>query len=121
RLNNYGAGSSNYSMTRITQTFPVTSANTLFQFAYAGYWEDGGGGHFCCPQSYDQPGVNVQMYDCNNTILSCSNLSLSPGSGCQSSGVTFTTTSLASWTNWQVKYIDLTPYIGSCVTIEIIT
>ncbi len=121
RLNDYGPNSNNYSMTRLTQTFPVTSANTLFQFAYAGYWEDGGGGHYCCPTSYDQPGVNVQMYDCNNNILTCSNLSLSPGSGCQSTGVTFTVTNFASWTNWQVKYIDLTPYIGSCVTIEIIT
>ena len=114
RLNN---STPNSSSTRLTQTFPVTNANTLFQFAYAGYWQDGGGGHTCC----DQPRINVNMYDCLGAPLACSSLSLAPGSGCQSTGTTYTVASGASWTNWQVKFIDLTPYIGSCVTIEVTT
>ncbi|MBL7930943.1 MAG: hypothetical protein JNL60_03520, partial [Bacteroidia bacterium] len=119
RLNNYGNGSNNQSMTRLTQTFPVTSANSIFQFAYAGYWEDGGGGHNCCPTSWDQPGLTVQMYSCSGQTLGCSNMYISPGSNCGSTGNTFTVVSgLYSWTNWQTKIIDLTPYIGSCVTIE---
>jgi len=115
--------STNYSSTRIAQQFPVTTANTLFQFAYAGYWQDGGAGsHACCPQSADQPGIDVKMFDCVGAPLSCSSLSMSPGPSCASSGVTFTVIqNVAQWTNWQVKYIDLTPYIGSCVTIEVST
>jgi gliding motility-associated-like protein len=119
QLNDHAAG--DYDQTRLAQTFPVTSANTLFQFAYAGYWEDAGSSHPCCPSSAAQPGFSVKMYDCLGAPLSCSNLSLNPGSGCQSTGVTFSLNSQgALWTNWQVKYIDLTPYIGTCVTIEFI-
>ena len=111
----------NVMITRIQQQFPVTTQNSVFQFAYAGYWQDGGSGHQCCPVSADQPGINMKMYDCVGAPLACSALSLSPGPGCQSQGVTYTVTGGASWTNWQVKYVDLTPYIGSCVTIEITT
>lgn len=115
--------STNYSSTRISQQFPVTTANTLFQIAYAGYWEDGGSSsHACCPIANDQPGITIKMFDCVGAPLSCSSLSISPGPGCQSSGVTFTVIpNIASWTQWQVKYIDLTPYVGGCVTIEIST
>ena len=109
---------SDYNMTRIRQTFPVSSTNALFQFAYAGYWQDGGGGHGCC----DQPGVDVKMFDCTGAPLTCSSMSLFPGNGCQSIGVQYSTTTQGhSWTNWQVKSIDLTPYIGTCITVEFIT
>jgi gliding motility-associated-like protein len=115
RINN---SSSNASVNRMTQSFPVTNANALFQFAYCGYWQDGGNGHSCC----DQPGVYFKMYSCSGTPLACSSLSLAPGSGCQSSGTNYTVIpNTASWTNWQVKYIDLTPYIGTCITIEVYT
>jgi gliding motility-associated-like protein len=105
-------------MTRIRQTFPVLSANALFQFAYAGYWQDGGSGHGCC----DQPGINMKMFDCNGNPLVCASMSLFPGSGCQSTGTTFTLDgNVGSWTNWQVKSIDFTPYIGTCITVEFMT
>ncbi|PBQ31131.1 hypothetical protein CNR22_04915 [Sphingobacteriaceae bacterium] len=108
-------------MTKISTQFPVTTANTVFQFAYAGYWEDGG--HSCClVQGLNtQPGLRVDMYDCSGNALQCSSINFSPGSGCASSNVTFSTTANASWTNWQVKYIDLTPYIGTCIRIDIAT
>lgn len=112
------AQTGDYEMTRISQTFPVTSSNALFQFAYAGYWQDGGSGHGCC----QQPGINVRMYDCTGAPLACVSLSLFPGSGCQSSGVTYTPHgSAAMWTNWQVKFVDFTPYIGTCITVEFMT
>ncbi|MEI6022210.1 MAG: hypothetical protein WCR21_13870, partial [Bacteroidota bacterium] len=115
RINN---STSNTSVNRLTQSFPVTNANALFQFAYCGYWQDGGNGHSCC----DQPGVYFKMYSCSGTQLSCSSLSLAPGSGCQSTGTSYTVIpNTASWTNWQTKFVDLTPYIGTCITIEIYT
>ncbi len=101
---------------QIKQTFPVTAANTLFQFAYAGSWD--GSGHACC----DQPFFKVDLYNCVGVQLPCSSVSLTPsGSGCTSGvpGYTVDPTTQVSWTNWTVKYIDLTPYIGSCVTIKV--
>ncbi|MGZ3899530.1 MAG: hypothetical protein ACXVNQ_04100, partial [Bacteroidia bacterium] len=112
KLNNNSPG---VLITQLWRTIPVTNANTLFQFAYAGAWD--GSGHACC----DQPFFKVDLYNCAGAPLPCSSISLTPsGSGCQS-GVTgySVTSSLISWTNWTVKYIDLTPYIGSCVTIKV--
>jgi gliding motility-associated-like protein len=103
-------------ITRISQTFPVTSANTVFQFAYAGVWEDGT--HNCC----EQPALMIKMYDCLGGPLSCSSLSLNAqGANCPTGAPGYSVSNGLSFTpNWVVKYIDLTPFIGSCVTIEII-
>ncbi|MBA3664339.1 MAG: gliding motility-associated C-terminal domain-containing protein [Bacteroidetes bacterium] len=102
-------------ITQIRQTFPVTTANSLFQFAYAGAWD--GSGHACC----DQPFFKVDIYNCAGAPLPCSSISLTPsGSGCTSGVAGYSvTSSLISWTNWTVKYIDLTPYIGSCITVKV--
>jgi hypothetical protein len=112
KLNNSGPG---VLITQIRQTFPVTAANSLFQFAYAGAWD--GSGHACC----DQPFFKVDLYNCAGAPLPCSSISLTPsGSGCTSGVPGYSvTSSLISWTNWTVKYIDLSPYIGSCVTIKV--
>ena len=102
-------------VTQIRQTFPVTAANSLYQFAYAGAWD--GSGHACC----DQPSFKVDVFNCANVPLPCSSISLTPsGSGCTSGVAGYSVTvSGISWTNWTVKYIDLTPYIGTCVTIRV--
>jgi len=111
KLNNTSPG---VLITQLRQTFPVTNANSLFQFAYAGSWD--GSGHACC----DQPFFKVDILNCLGQPLPCSSVSLTPsGSGCQSGVPGYTVTSGISWTNWVVKYIDLTPYIGSCVTIKV--
>lgn len=102
---------------RIQQTFPVTSTNALFQLCYMA--EMDGSGHACC----DQPYLKLTMLDCSNTPLACPSLSLNaPGASCASTipaGWT-TNTSGISWTTaWQMYSVDLTPYLGSCVTIQI--
>jgi gliding motility-associated-like protein len=111
-LNNTTPG---FVVTRLSTTFPVNSTNVLFQFAYAGSWD--GSGHSCC----DQPFFTINMFDCNGDPLGCSSISLTPpGAQCQNGATGYSiTTNNISWTNWQVKYIDLTPYIGTCVTIRI--
>ena len=101
-------------MTRLKQTFVVNSWQSTLYFAYAGYWENASG-HGCC----DRPGPNMRLYDCSGAVLACQSLSLLPGPGCQSAGVDYTTTSLGhSWSNWQVKAVDLSQYTGTCVTVE---
>ncbi|HQQ94055.1 MAG TPA: gliding motility-associated C-terminal domain-containing protein [Bacteroidia bacterium] len=101
-------------MTRMSTQFPVTNANTLFQFAYCGSWD---GAHECC----GQPAFRVDLYNCTGSLipLPCANVSLTPSSN-QCIGVTgYSTTGSVSWTNWIVKYIDLTPYIGQCVRLVV--
>ncbi|MDD3986017.1 MAG: hypothetical protein PHY59_09155, partial [Methanobacterium sp.] len=102
--------------TKISQVFPVTSANSVFQFAYAGVWEDGT--HQCC----EQPKLEIRMFDCLGAPLACSSLSLqSQGQNCPNGAPGYSVSGGLSFTpTWFVRYIDLTPFIGTCVTIEII-
>jgi len=58
--------------TRMISTFPVTAANSLFQFAYAGSWHSDG--HACC----DQPSFTIRLYNCPGAPLTCSSVSLTP-------------------------------------------
>jgi len=115
QLNNF---SPNYNTTKLSQTFPVTSANCFYQFAYAGFWQDGGTSHGCC----EQAAFKLLIKDCFGVPLSCRSLTLNPYTGGCPTGLTsYTTTSSGdSWTNWQVRSVDLTPFIGSCITVEII-
>ena len=102
---------------RIQQTFPVTPTNALFQFAYMAALN--GSGHSCC----DQPYIRVELLDCMNNILACPQVSITPpGPSCATVTATgwSTNSSGISWTpTWQIKAIDLSPYLGSCVTIKI--
>ncbi len=108
-LNNTSA---NGNATRLVQTFSVNNSNTLFQFAFAGIWEDGG--HSCCAQS----AFKVKLYDGSGNLISCPSFSLG-GVGCPNVP-SYSVTSGTSWTNWQVHYVDFTPFLGTNITIEVI-
>jgi gliding motility-associated-like protein len=114
RVARLGDNVSNYSRNKMSTTFNVTSLNTLFQFAFAGYYENPG--HNCC----DQPGLYLRVINAcgGNTVASCSSMTLAANCG-SLANVTFTACGPNGvMSNWQVKVIDLTPYIGGCVTIE---
>lgn len=102
-------------ISRITQTFPVTSNNALFQFAYAACFD--GTGHSCC----DQPFLNIKVKNCSNVTLSCPQVSVvASGAYCALGTPGFATNASGYlYRNWTVQSLDLTPYIGSCVTIEV--
>jgi len=125
-LNNQGE------MHRISQTFPVTSNNALFQFAYAASFD--GSGHSCC----DQPFLRISIKNCSGTPLACPNISIvangpycsigTPGFSTVTNGLTgygtysgyYSTYSASMYSkNWTVQSLDLTPFIGSCITIEV--
>lgn len=101
---------------RIQQTFPVTSTNALFQFCYRAAMDVSG--HPCC----DQPYMRVEVMDCMNNILNCPKVDvIPPGPSC--STVTTagwaTSGSIAYTLAWVIKSIDLSPYLGTCVTIKV--
>lgn len=102
---------------RIQQTFPVTATNALFQFAYMAAMN--GSGHACC----DQPYMRVEIMDCMNNILACPKVDvIPPGPSCTTvttTGWLTNTLSITYTPNWIVKSIDLSPYLGTCVTIKI--
>ena len=103
-------------VTRISQTFPVNSNNALFQYAYIAVFQ---GAHPCC----DNPFLNIFLKNCSNQVIACPQVTVvAPGGSCASTSPNFTTpnSSGVSWnTAWQVRSLDLTPYLGSCVTIEV--
>ncbi len=108
----------NSNQTKLSQNYTVTNSNALLQFAFAGYWQNGGTGHNCC----EQPGMYFTMYSCTGAPLACSSLSLvSICSSPSYSGSYTLQPNYDIWTNWQLRYIDLTPYIGSCVRVEFMT
>lgn len=111
KLNN---NSPNGNVTKISQTFPVTGSNALFQFVYAGAWQ---GSHACC----DSPAFNLKLKDCLGNPLPCPVVTITPSSSSCLNGTPGYSTApgSVSWTNWQLKSIDLTPYINSCITIEV--
>lgn len=101
----------NSSVTKLTQTISVTIGTPVYQFAYAGMWQNGG--HLCC----EEAGLKVRVKDPLGNIVTCPSFSLA-GAGCMYTPV-YTVTSGTSWTNWQARYVDLTPYTGSVVTVEV--
>ncbi len=108
---------------RISQTFNVTSSNAIFQFAYAGVLEDAA--HSCS----DQPYMNFSVIDSSGNVLICPKIEIAaPSPGCtQPASITanwISTTPSSGFTNvyyhgWEIKTIDLSPYIGTSITIQI--
>jgi hypothetical protein len=98
--------------TKLSKSFSVSLSATLFEFAYAGSWQDGG--HSCC----EQPSFKVQVLDPSGNVVMCPSYSLA-GVGCQYVPTYSTMTGLV-WTGWQTAYIDLSPYVGNTITIEVI-
>ncbi len=102
---------------RIQQTFPVTATNALFQFAYMAMMD--GAGHACC----DQPYMRIELQDCMNTPLACPIVTITPpGPSCAtvtSSGWATNTLNISYTPSWIIKSIDLSPYLGTCITVKI--
>lgn len=111
KLNN---ASANGLRTKIKQTFNVTIANTLLQYAFAGVWE--GGNHLCC----EEAGLAIKIYDCTGNLINCPTTNVNAvGSSCTNGALGYLVSANNTWTNWRVLYYDLSPYIGSCITIDI--
>ena len=101
---------------RLEQVFPVTSTNVILEYAYMCMLD--GSGHSCC----DLPYMNILVYDCsNNLIPSASTSVVATGSSCvgATTGWSVTTGGVNYFANWQVKTVNLSAYIGSCIKIQV--
>lgn len=101
----------NNTLTRLSTNFPVTNSNSMFFYAFAAVFLSGT--HQCC----DDAGFRFNVYDCNNNIVPCLSKAISPSCSSESG---FYNSGAGYVSNWQVRSINLTPYVGSCVTIEFI-
>jgi hypothetical protein len=125
KLNNQTPGSS---VTRLSKTINVTSANCLLNYAFMNVSE---GAQCCC----DAPGFSLKLkVGCgpSATYTSCPTYSASPPalSSCTPSGtcsspgyITSYSSSAISpiwlYSRWKRSTIDLSAFIGNCVTIEV--
>lgn len=100
---------------RLSQTFTVTPANSVFIYRYAVVLNKAP--HQCT----EQPFFNVSFKDCNNNAIPCGSYNVtSAGSSCSTGGDPSFITTNATWAYkpWTTAAFDLTAYIGQCVKIE---
>jgi hypothetical protein len=107
--------------TRVAQTFSVTTNNCYYYYAYLAVLENGG--HACCDHCY----ATFNFYNCtNNLIAALSRTCIPPSSNsvCTNVGNWSTQTISSSLymfnSGWEVCAANLSPYIGSCITVEVI-
>ena len=100
---------------RLSQSFNVTAANSVFIYKYAVVLNKAP--HSCT----EQPFFNVSFKDCNNNPIPCGAYNVtSNGSSCSTGGDPSFVTTNATWAYkpWTTAAFDLTAYIGQCVKIE---
>jgi hypothetical protein len=108
--------SANSSRTKLAQTFSVNSSNAVLCFAFATVLE-GDFSHICC----EATGYSMLFKDQAGNVMSCYTFSSTANPGCMPVGMTYTSTQGVSWTNWVVKYYDLSPFVNSIITLEVIS
>lgn len=102
---------------RLAQTFSVTSSNYYYFYAYKGVLENGG--HTCCATSnlifnfYNCSGI-LQPALCDTFYAPANSLNCSDFSNWQLGGNYFYTP------NWHTRGVNLSAYMGSCITVEVL-
>lgn len=125
KINNQTAGAG---ITQLTKSLTVTSSNANFKYAFITVLQDAAAGaHCCCNNS----GFSVTFKDClGNILATASQFSVSPneGTGCTTIGpcttgpiISFSNTSQPGWNynKWKLDSIDLSAWIGNCITIDV--
>ncbi len=117
----------NYSISKLSKTFLVTSSNALFQFAFISVFSTG---HTCC----DAGAFQIILTNATaNTVIPCPNFTVSaPSTQCAQAGTNlpqyynapagtpYSGTGTLVYNKWKVSSIDLTAYIGQSITIDVV-
>ena len=105
-----------YGGASIEQKFQVTASNALFTYYYALVIQDGGASGSTAHTDQEQPYFKIEALNCAGTPITCGNLLVTGGPGIP--GFTQIGTTGTYWKDWTPVMLDLTPYIGSCVTMR---
>jgi gliding motility-associated-like protein len=97
----------------IEQKFNVTASNALFTYYYAVVFEDDG--HY----AYEQPIFRVDVLDCSGNNVTCGDYLVVASAG--AAGFVNVPGTITYYKPWTPVFLDLTQYIGSCITIRFIT
>jgi len=114
----YSGIAASVGLVRVSQTINVTASNKILQYAY--FLNLLGNDHNnCCQAHY----FKIWAVDCSSNSIPCGSVAALPTTTLCSNTETIgmaTTTNVSVYTpNWIIKSLDLTSYIGSCVTIFI--
>lgn len=105
-----------YGGASIEQRFQVTASNALFTYYYALVIQDGGASGATAHTDQEQPYFRIEALDCSGVPFACGNLLVTGGPGIP--GFTQIGTSGTYYKDWTPVMLDLTPYIGTCVTMR---
>jgi gliding motility-associated-like protein len=98
---------------RLSQSFTVTPANSVFIYKYAVLLNKAP--HNCS----EQPFFNVSFKDCSGNPIPCGQYNVTAiGSSCSSGDPSFITSGSWAYKDWTTAAFDLTSYIGQCVNLE---
>jgi gliding motility-associated-like protein len=110
-----------YGGATIEQKFQVTAANALFTYYYALVIQDGGAVGSTAHTDQEQPFFKIEALNCAGTPIACGNYLVTGGPGIPGFTQIFNPDGSGTGTyykNWTSVLLDLTPYIGSCVTMR---
>lgn len=125
RINNGLTG--DYSISRISKTVIVDSVNSMFSYAFISVLQTG---HNCCDGAVVH--FNFRSVPSGSLISAISSNFSAPSSQCSSTNAPFFYISYtgvpyqpqlnasAIYNRWEVRHIDLSPYIGQSVAVEAI-
>ncbi|WP_341901592.1 Ig-like domain-containing protein [Fluviicola taffensis] len=101
-----------YGGAQLMQKFSVTASNALLTYYYAAVMQDAGSDH----ANFEQPFFKIEALDCAGNPIVCGNYLVTGGPGIP--GFIQVGTTSVYYRDWTPVMLDLTPYIGSCVTIK---
>ena len=95
------------------QKFQVTASNALFVYYYAVVIQDAGSNH----TSQEQPFFKTDVFDCLGNPVVCGQYLVTGGPGIPGFTLAAGTTDVY-YKNWSPVAVDLTSFIGTCVTVR---
>lgn len=111
--NQYFGGVPGATGATLEQKFQVTAANALFVYYYAVVLQDAGTDH----TNQEQPFFKTDVFDCAGNPVACGQYLVTGGPGIPGFTLASGTTNVY-YKNWSPVAVDLTPFIGSCVTVR---
>ena len=112
------------SVTRLSKTYTISPTNALFRYAYRAVISNPA--HSCCSQPGFKIGISItNTATGTSTVLTCPNITVAAGSSCGTAATGFSVGNLLNGApsaynaSWVPGAIDLSPYLGNAVTLNV--